>query len=185
MGPAGKDGRKPVRARRVLAAAATKISSRLKWFFLRPQNADGERARTERRGERRRSPPSSTYSLSRQDPTRTQGRGERRPASPPVHALASVGNQTYQTILPASQPSPARTAWRERQTRGHRRRASRQCSPRREKRRRHAAGSKLFCPELSQSQISTANLLDLNENDRHKPKNILLSQRGNFPNQPP
>ena len=47
-----------MRARRVLAAAATKISSRLKWFFLRPQNADGERARTERRDERRRSPPS-------------------------------------------------------------------------------------------------------------------------------
>ena len=47
-----------MRARRVLAvAAATKISSRLKWFFLRPQNADGERARTERRDERRRSSP--------------------------------------------------------------------------------------------------------------------------------
>ena len=28
-----------------------------------------------------------------------------RPASPPVRALASVGNQTYQTILPASQPA--------------------------------------------------------------------------------
>ena len=102
MGPAGKDGRKPVRARRVLAAAATKISSRLKWFFLRPQNADGERARTERRGEWRRSPPLRTRSPVR---TRPGHRGERRPASPPVRALASVGNQTYQTILPSCQPA--------------------------------------------------------------------------------
>ena len=72
-----------------------------------PPAAECRRRASAYRAERRTAAVGPLLPLRTRSPVRTRPghRGERRPASPPVRALASVGNQTYQTILPASQPA--------------------------------------------------------------------------------
>ena len=106
MGPAGKDGRKEAGAGSACPGGGSNENFKpAKVVF--PPAAECRRRASAYRAERRTAAVGPLLPLRTRSPVRTRPghRGERRPASPPVRALASVGNQTYQTILPASQPA--------------------------------------------------------------------------------
>ena len=111
MGPAGKEGWKEAGAGSACPGGGGGSNENFKPAkVVFPPAAECRRRASAYRAERRTAAvPSFLYVLALPSgPDQDTEESGGRPASPPVRALASVGNQTYQTILPASQPSPAR-----------------------------------------------------------------------------